>query len=169
MVKLGGPRGSVGTGLGDGLAPAGVCGSQGRFPGRAGRAWLGALPWSFGLPVLPRGSRCLLVALAGFTAHLSEVGPAAELELEDERAVGHLVHILALCRGHREGEQGHSRAQEILAGFARMVEDAAVMKKLLRTSLIKVPKVQFLHFSRCSSFISQGQGTPGWHQRQPEP
>lgn len=44
----------------------------------------------------PAVSRRVLVALAGFTAHLSEVGPAAELELEDERAVGHLVHILAL-------------------------------------------------------------------------
>lgn len=39
-----------------------------------------------------------LVPLACFTAHLSEVGPAAELELQDERAVGHLVHILALFR-----------------------------------------------------------------------
>lgn len=48
-------------------------------------------------------SRCVLVPLAGFTAHLSEVGPAAELELEDERAVGHLVHILALCRDTERG------------------------------------------------------------------
>lgn len=85
----------------------------------------------------PAVSRCVLVALAGFTAHLSEVGPAAELELEDERAVGHLVHILALCRGHRAGEQGHSQAQEILEGVARKLKDAAVMKKLLRTSLMK--------------------------------
>lgn len=42
-----------------------------------------------------------LVPLACFTAHLSEVRPAAELELQDKRAVGHLVHILALWMGDR--------------------------------------------------------------------
>lgn len=44
------------------------------------------------------GVTVFLVPLACFTAHLSEVGPAAELELQDERAVGHLVHILAFFR-----------------------------------------------------------------------
>lgn len=87
----------------------------------------------------PAVSRCVLVALAGFTAHLSEVGPAAELELEDERAVGHLVHILALCRGHREGSRVMAGLRRSCGGFARKLKDAAVMKKLLRTSLIKTP------------------------------
>lgn len=53
------------------------------------------------------GHAVSLVPLACFTAHLSEVGPAAELELQDERAVGHLVHILALWMGDR-GKQGYS-------------------------------------------------------------
>jgi len=61
-----------------------------------------ALRRSFCLPVFPRGSAVSLVPLACFTAHLSEVGPAAELELQDERTVGHLVHILALWMGERE-------------------------------------------------------------------
>lgn len=69
---------------------------------------LAALRRSFCLPVFPRGGHAVsLVPLACFTAHLSEVGPAAELELEDERAVGHLVHILALWMGDR-GKQGYS-------------------------------------------------------------
>lgn len=42
----------------------------------------------------PRGS----VALAGLAAHLSEVRTAAELELQDQRAVGHFVNIFALWR-----------------------------------------------------------------------
>lgn len=54
------------------------------------------------------GHAVSLVPLARFTAHLSEVGPAAELELQDERAVGHLVHILALWVGDR-GKQGYGR------------------------------------------------------------
>lgn len=37
-----------------------------------------------------------LVALAGFTAHLSEVRPAAELKPEHQGAVGHCVHIFTL-------------------------------------------------------------------------
>lgn len=47
------------------------------------------------------GVTVFLVPLACFTAHLSEVGPAAELELQDKRAVGHLVHILAFWMGDK--------------------------------------------------------------------
>lgn len=35
------------------------------------------------------------MALAGFAAHLTEVDSATELKFEYQRAVGHLVHILA--------------------------------------------------------------------------
>lgn len=45
-----------------------------------------------------------LSALAGFAAHLAEVGSATELKFEHQGAVGHLVHILAffwaIPRGH---------------------------------------------------------------------
>lgn len=113
MVKLGGQGGLWGTGLG------GACShwkreqslwEPGEIP-RAGRVGPAQQPSGVALAFqfchgAPAVSRCVLVALAGFTAHLSEVGPAAELELEDERAVGDLVHILALCRGHRAGGAG---------------------------------------------------------------
>lgn len=49
--------------------------------------------WSRGPPCPPPPSRS--VALARLAAHLSEVGAAAELELEHQRAVGHLVHVFA--------------------------------------------------------------------------
>lgn len=62
------------------------------------------------------GHTASLVPLACFTAHLSEVGPAAELELQDERAVGHLVHILALWMGDR-GKQGYSCLEEPQGGL----------------------------------------------------
>lgn len=63
---------------------------------------------SSGVPssVLQGGSGCCtpLAALAGFAAHLAEVGSATELKFEHQGAVGHLVHILAffwaISRGH---------------------------------------------------------------------
>lgn len=39
-----------------------------------------------------------LMSLAGFTAHLSEVRPAAELKPEHQGAVCHSVHIFTLFR-----------------------------------------------------------------------
>lgn len=39
------------------------------------------------------------VALAGLAAHLSEVRPAAELELQYQRTVRHFVYIFAFWRG----------------------------------------------------------------------
>lgn len=78
------------------------------MPGRRrkGTAW-----WPFGrafaFQLSHGGHAGSLVPLACFTAHLSEVGPAAELELQDERAVGHLVHILALWMGDR-GKKGYN-------------------------------------------------------------
>lgn len=47
-----------------------------------------------------------LAALAGFAAHLAEVGSAAELKFEHQGAVGDLVHILALWRGREKGVGG---------------------------------------------------------------
>lgn len=38
------------------------------------------------------------VSLAGLAAHLPEIWPAAELEPEHQGAVGHGVHIFALCQ-----------------------------------------------------------------------
>lgn len=38
------------------------------------------------------------VSLAGLAAHLPEIWPAAELEPEHQGAVGHCVHIFALCQ-----------------------------------------------------------------------
>lgn len=38
------------------------------------------------------------VSLAGLAAHLPEIWPAAELEPEHQGAVGHSVHIFALCQ-----------------------------------------------------------------------
>lgn len=62
---------------------------------------------SSGVPssVLQGGSGCCtpLAALAGFAAHLAEVGSATELKFEHQGAVGHLVHILAFCSGGGEG------------------------------------------------------------------
>lgn len=50
-----------------------------------------------------------LAALAGFAAHLAEVGSATELKFEHQGAVGHLVHILAFCSGGGEkGERSQS-------------------------------------------------------------
>lgn len=50
------------------------------------------------------GAAAPLAALAGFAAHLAEVGSATELKFEHQWAVGHLVHILAffwaIPRGH---------------------------------------------------------------------
>lgn len=49
--------------------------------------------WSLSLTALSAGSS---VSLAGFAAHLSEVGAAAELELQHQWTVRHLVYIFAL-------------------------------------------------------------------------
>lgn len=38
------------------------------------------------------------MSLAGLAAHLPEIWPAAELEPEHQGAVGHGVHIFALCQ-----------------------------------------------------------------------
>ena len=53
-----------------------------------------------------------LAALAGFAAHLAEVGSATELKFEHQGAVSHLVHILAFWRGGEEG--GHGTIQPLL-------------------------------------------------------
>lgn len=90
----------------------------------------------------PTVSCRVLVPLAGFTAHLSEVGPAAELELEDERAVGHLVHILALfrvvCRPrlalglallHPRGLQGLHAVHGRLPGVSQALDGSSLLAK----------------------------------------
>lgn len=71
-------------------------GSRGERKSPARRPFGAALAFQFSHRVT-----MFLVPLACFTAHLSEVRPAAELELQDKRAVGHLVHILALWMGDR--------------------------------------------------------------------
>lgn len=58
-------------------------------------------------------SRCLAlvlpvsVALAGLAAHLSEVRPTAELELQHQRTVRHFVYIFAFCREKEERRMSH--------------------------------------------------------------
>lgn len=47
------------------------------------------------------------VSLAGLAAHLPEIWPAAELEPEHQGAVGHSVHIFALCQ-EEENSNGSS-------------------------------------------------------------
>lgn len=62
------------------------------------------LPFSLSLfcslciALVPPGS----VPLAGLAAHLSEIGTAAELELQYQRAVGHFIYIFAFWREKEE-------------------------------------------------------------------
>lgn len=73
-------------------------------PPRAPSGWpaAGMVPSSRRPAVAPGPARPL-AALAGFAAHLAEVGSAAELKFEHQGAVGDLVHILALWRGRENG------------------------------------------------------------------
>lgn len=59
------------------------------------------LSFSLGLALVLHRS----VALAGLAAHLSEVGPAAELELQYQRTVRHFVYIFAFWREEEEEEE----------------------------------------------------------------
>lgn len=57
-----------------------------------------SLSCSLCIALVPPGS----VPLAGLAAHLSEVGTAAELELQYQRAVGHFIYIFAFWREQEE-------------------------------------------------------------------
>lgn len=63
-----------------------------------GRGYGGEAQWKV---VKRRGDEAFVgssVSLAGLAAHLPEIWPAAELEPEHQGAVGHCVHIFALCQ-----------------------------------------------------------------------
>lgn len=60
-----------------------------------------------------------LAALAGFTAHLAEVGSAAELKFEHQGAVGNLIHILAFCKRGQDGVGWERKGCEVVYPFAR--------------------------------------------------
>lgn len=94
----------------------------------------GPLQWDF--PCLSLCSRLVpgtLAALAGFAAHLAEVGSATELKFEHQGAVSHLVHILAffwaISRRHHTVTLGltllHGGRPQGLSAFSRWLASVA--------------------------------------------
>lgn len=64
----------------------------------------------------PGVAALMSVALAGSAAHLSEIRSTAELELENQRTVGHFVHIFTLVTSGNRGGGGITLALTLLHG-----------------------------------------------------